>query len=112
MNGIGGNITAEIQIYKSTSNVIGEAVKAWETVQEIKGWLDLSDGNSKYDVYSAKIQDSTHVFISDYLAVDSYICAENCRLVIKGKVYDIMLIDNPMELNQQLEIYLKYIGGQ
>ena len=28
-----------------------------------------------------------------------------------GKVYQITLLDNPMELNRQWEIYLKYTGG-
>ena len=37
---------------------------------------------------------------------------ENSRMIIKGKVYDITFIDNPMELDQQLEIYLNYLGGQ
>ena len=40
--------------------------------------------------------------------------AENARVTIAGKRYDVMLIDNPMELGErsQLEIYLKYTGGQ
>jgi hypothetical protein len=33
-------------------------------------------------------------------------------MVINDKVYDIMVIDDPMELHEQLEIYLKYTGGQ
>ena len=32
-------------------------------------------------------------------------------MVIGGKVYEVMLIDDPMELHEQLEIYLKYTGG-
>ena len=32
-------------------------------------------------------------------------------MVINNKKYDVTLIDNPMELNAQLEIYLKYVGG-
>ena len=48
----------------------------------------------------------------DYVELDAKITAENARAIINGKTYDITLIDNPMELNQQLEIYLKYTGGQ
>ena len=109
---IGGNIKADIQICGTSENEIGESVKAWEPVQSIKGWLDLSGGDSKYSVYNAKIQESTHVFICDYVPLDSRITAENSRMVINGKTYDIMLIDNPMELCTQLEIYLKFTGGQ
>lgn len=109
---IGGNIKAEIQIFGTSKNEIGEDLKQWETVQTLTGWLDLSGGDSKYAAYNAKIQESTHVFISDYVSLDSSITAENSRMLINGKTFDIMLIDNPMELCEQLEIYLKFTGGQ
>lgn len=109
---LGGNITAEIQISSVTTNKYGEQIKDWEKVQSIKGRLDLSGGDSKYTTYNAKIQESTHVFVSDYFVLDASILAENSRLIINGKVYDVMLIDDPMELHRQLEIYLKYTGGQ
>ena len=112
MKGIGGNLKATIQINSTTKNGIGESVKAWTDVQTIKGWLDLGSGDSSYTTYNAKIQESTHVFVADFVKLDSRIKAENSRAIINGKRYDIMLIDNPMELNQQLEIYLKYTGGQ
>ena len=99
---IGGNIKADIQICGTAENEIGESVKLWETVQTLKGWLDLSGGDSEYSVYNAKIQESTHVFICDYVTPDSRIAAENSRMLINGKAYDIMLIDNPMELCTQL----------
>ena len=72
----------------------------------------MSGGDSKYTTYNAKIQESTHVFVADYVALDSRIKAENSRLIVNGNIYDVMLIDDPMELHQQLEIYLKYTGGQ
>lgn len=109
---IGGNKLAEIQISTTTKNAIGEQVKAWETVQTLKGWLDLQGGDSKYTTYNAKMQESTHIFLADYVQLDKRITAENSRAVIDGKVYDIMLLDNPMEMNLQWEIYLKYTGGQ
>lgn len=109
---IGGNKLAEIQISTTTKNAISEQVKAWETVQNLKGWLDLQGGESKYTTYNAKMQESTHIFLADYVQLDSKITAENSRAVIDGKVYDIMLLDNPMEMNLQWEIYLKYTGGQ
>ena len=38
--------------------------------------------------------------------------AENSRIVDEeGKVYDIKLIDDPMGMHEQLEIYLSYTGG-
>ena len=114
MKGIGGNIKAIIQVYTSTKNEIGENVQTWADVQTIKGWLDLQAGDSKHTTFHAKIQESTHIFISDYVTLDSRIKAENSRMVINGNRYDIMLIDNPMEMGvgSQLEIYLKFTGGQ
>ena len=40
------------------------------------------------------------------------ITSENARMVIDGMVYEILLIDNPMNMNEHLEIYLRFIGGQ
>ena len=111
MKGIGGNIKATIQISTVTKNAIGEHVQTWNDVQTLRGWLDLSSGNAGYG-FNAKIQESTHFFIADYVPLNEQITAENSRMVINGKRYDVMLIDNPMELNTQLEFYLKYTGGQ
>ena len=109
---IGGNIQAVIQVSTgSTMNIIGESVPSWKDSQTIRGWLDLSSGEARYSTFNAKIQESTHVFMADYVTLHNDITAENSRMVIQGKVYDILLIDNPMELNQHFEIFLKYTGG-
>ena len=114
MRGIGGNTKAIVQVFTQTKNEIGEAVKTWADAQTIKGWLDLQSGDSRYTAFHAKIQESTHLFVADYVPLDSRITAENARMVIGGKTYDILLIDNPMELQKgsQLEFYLRFTGGQ
>lgn len=109
---IEGNKKAELQIKSTTKNGIGENIKSWETIHTIKGWLDLSSGDSKYITYNAKIQESTHMFLCDYFKLDEKVKAENSRMVIDDKRYDVMLIDDPMELHQHYEIYLKFTGGQ
>mgnify|MGYP000000624633 FL=1 len=111
MKGIGGNLTGIIQTCTATKNAIGEGVNAWTDAQTLRGWLDLSGGSSGYTAFSAKVQESTHVFLSDYAPLAEGIRAETSRMVIGGKHYDVMLIDDPMEMHQQLEIYLKYTGG-
>ena len=109
---IDGNQTVQLQIAAVSRNELGEGVRNWETVQSMKGWLDLSSGDSSHSTYNAKIQESTHVFIGDYVNLDASIKAENCRLLDgDGRVYDVVLIDDPMKLHRQLEIYLKYTGG-
>lgn len=111
---IDGNTEVQLQIMtEPVRNEIGERVPAWEPVHIIPGWLDLTGGDSKRNTFDTKIQDSTHVFICDYMQLDSRVKAENSRLMDEdGLLYDILLIDDPMKLHQQLEIYLKYTGGQ
>lgn len=114
MKGIGGNTKAIIQVCTANRNDIGETVKTWTDVQVLNGWLDLQSGNSRYNTYHAKIQESTHVFVADYKHLDVRINAENSRMIVNGGRYDVMLIDNPMGMGSgsQLEIYLKFTGGQ
>ena len=118
---IGGNTTALFQASITSKNAIGESVQSWVTVAMIPGFLDLQSGDSKYTNYNAKIQESTHIFIADYLPIpeafnfegkDVRVSTENAKMVVNSQSYDVMLIDNPMGLNQHLEFYLKYTGGQ
>lgn len=109
---IGGNTIAELQISSTAKNEIGEAVKSWEDVDEITGFLDLQSGDSGYQNFNAKIQESTHVFVSDWKQLSASVKAENSRMIVNGQAYDVMLIDDPMGLHKQLEIYLKFTGGQ
>ena len=118
---IGGNIEALLQINVPVENEIGEGVDTWHDVVTLKGFLDLSSGDSKYTAYNAKIQESTHIFVSDYKPIPESleiegnivrVSPENARMVANSQRYDVMLIDNPMNLNKHLEIYLKYTGGQ
>lgn len=110
---IGGNTEAIIQIkYGTEKNEIGQTVTRWKDVQTITGYLDLSGGDSKYTTFNAKLQETTHIFVADYVRLDPSIKAENSRVIVDGARYDVMLIDDPMGLHKQLEIYLKYTGGQ
>lgn len=113
MRGIGGNTTATVQTASVTPNDIGEAVKTWTNAKTLRGWLDLLSGDSRYTAYAAKVQESTHVFVCDYTPLPSGIRAENSRLIVDGKTYDITLIDNPMGMGygSQWEIYLRFTGG-
>jgi hypothetical protein len=119
MANIGGNIVGAVQTKTTGKNAIGEAVAAWADAFSHVGWLGKQDGDSKYTNHSAKVEESTHVFLCDYhsgiyalsLPDPETGQVRDCRMVIKGKKYDVMLIDNPDELDEQLEIYLKYTGG-
>lgn len=110
MKSIGGNVTAQLQIRTTAKNTIGEGVKAWETVQSLLGFLDYAGGEANRTSFNTKLQESTHVFICDYVQLDSRVNENNSRLLIGSDTYDVTLIDNPMNLNKHLEFMLKYTG--
>ena len=136
---IGGNTWALLQVkQEGTKNAIGERTNIWIDCASIRGWLDLSSGDSKHTTFDAKIQESTHIFLSDFESLKNLstewtwnpfnfqtgvitktdntskvnVASDNARMVINGVAYEILLIDNPMGMNDHLEFYLKYIGGQ
>lgn len=112
---IGGNTLALIECAGvPVMNEIGESVPGWSEVGQLRGWLDLmSSGNGpNYATYSAPIAESTHIFLADYDAAIAAAKGMTCRAVIVGQTYDVQLIDDPMGMHRQLEIYLKHTGGQ
>lgn len=111
MANIGGNITGHV--FKKTSsgkNEIGEATVVWEEAFGLLGWLGLQTGGANYNNFNAKIEESTHVFLTDYHSGVYALADQDTRMIIKGNTYDVLLIDNPDEMNEQLEIYLKKVG--
>lgn len=135
---VGGNTYALLQVKgEGVKNSIGACEYDWLDCTAILGWLDLSTGDSKRTTFNAKIQESTHIFLCDFTDLKALstkwiwnpfnfltgiigkeqdtvvdVTSENARLVIQGMVYEILLIDNPMNMNEHLEIYLRFIGGQ
>lgn len=112
MANIGGNIAAKIQTKEPVwQNGIGEKVHLWNDAFHFVGWLGLQSGESKYNSFSAKLEESTHVFLCDYHSGIYALAAQDTRMIIKDFVYDVLLIDNPDEMNEQLEIYLRRVGA-
>jgi len=111
MSRICGNIEATIQLKTTSVNEINEKVSTWSNHKSLYGWLDYANGDSGHLNFSNKVEESTHIFICDYQDI-SDVTYDNSRMKIKNKIYEIKLIDNPMELDRQLEIYLKYVGIQ
>ena len=119
MANIGGNITATIQTKtkqtdeegKIIRNSIGEAQTIWKDVASTIGWIGMQSGDSKYSNHNAKVEESTHIFMCDFDADIYAIADQNARLICKGFIYDVLLIDNPDEMDEQLEIYLRKVGA-
>jgi len=106
-----GNLTAQLQIFETVMNEIGEPHKKWQTMHELSGFLDFINGAAECENLSANLQNSTHVFICDFVPLNSAVTSENSRMIINDKVYEVVLIDNPMEKNHHYEIFLRFAGG-
>lgn len=87
-NGIGGFIEGDGELFK------------------IKGYLDLLTGDEK-TTNNAFMEESTHIFLTDYR---TDIKNENWIEDSTGKRYNITLVDDPVQLHDHLEIYLKFVG--
>lgn len=112
LKAIKGNLHAVIQTATAALNDIGEAVVTWTTAAETDGFLSLQNGDSPRQNFNAKIEESTHIFLCEYNDTIYALADKNARLICKGRFYDVLLIDNPDERDEQLEIYLRYVGGQ
>lgn len=112
MANIGGNTQAVIQCKTSGGrNAIGEAQITWDDKYTLLGWLGLQNGENRRTTFNAKIEESTHVFLCDYHSDVYALADQDTRMIIKGNVYDVTFIDNPDELDEHLEIYLKKVGA-
>ena len=109
---IGGNTEAVLQTFESTENEIGEAVKTWNSIMTVNGFLDLIGEDTDIGSFKTKLQQSTHVFICDFFPLPFSPESGNSRFLIGGGVYDILFIDDPMGLSGHYEFYLKYTGGK
>lgn len=101
---VGGNMTATFLKRSVVTNELGEQVELWNETASHDGWLDMTAGTSDYQ-YGRKLENSTHVFICDRFDLQG--CS---RIRCAGKLFDIVYVDNPMELGYHLEIYLTYVG--
>lgn len=66
-----------------------------------------TSGNKIIDNSNIVIQTGSGANNADAVSVNN----ENARFLIDGEKYDVLYIDDPMNLHKQLEIYLKFTGG-
>lgn len=106
---IGGNVDAIIQVETSSKNAFGEIENTYKNLTTVKGFLDYVGGDGSYKTnFKGELEETTHIFICDYENVASKATPTQSRMIIDDKIYDILYIDNPMNLNEHLEIMLKY----
>lgn len=105
MKKLGGNIRA-VPLYRTAEqNSIGEDVESWSQGDPVTGWLDYVAGVAGYSDHSAKVAETTHVFLTDRDV------GTPDKMLIGGKTYDVLYIDNPMEFGYHREIDLKLTEG-
>lgn len=106
---INGNTYARLQTKTTDANTIGEHVPTWTDSIILYGWLDLSNGSANHTDFNAKVQESTHIFLCDYVDLGG-LKANETRLVCGNETYEVLTIDDPMGMHRQLEIYLRFVG--
>lgn len=108
---IGGNTTLTLyRVDKTGTNAIGERTTVHVPVAVIIGWLDMASGETRYGTYHAKIEESSHIFVADWVDVAEYADVDTVAEV-NGKRYDVKAIDDPMGLRRHIEIMLDYKGA-
>lgn len=106
---IGGNIEATIQVETSSKNAFGEPVSEWNDFITLKGYLDFVGGDGSFKSnFKGKLLETTHIFICDYQEAVMMVKPTQCKMIINNENYEMLMIDNPMSLNEHLEIMLKY----
>lgn len=121
MKKIGGNIDLVLKRKNGfETNEIGEKIPSYIEYITLHGFLDMASSNTIHSTYNAKLEDSTHYFICDYVEFPEFkdekgitrkALANDLKAYCNGKEYEVLGIDNPMELNYHYEFYLEYKGA-
>ncbi len=113
---IGGNINLVLKVKTGeyTKNDIGERIPEVVDYMTFFGFLDMSTSDTKHSIYNTKTEESDYIFICDYKKLEKVKGkipkTSQLTAICNDKEFDVLLIDNPMELNKQYEIYLRYKG--
>lgn len=94
-----------IQRYEEKDDGMGGIDYGWDDKDNITGTLDQLSGDEI--LASEKIGElSSHIFII-FEMVD---VRRGDRFIINDEIYNVTNVDNPNNMNRQLEIKLKYTG--
>lgn len=97
-----------LQLYKHSEikNGLGKIVNEYNYLQDFEGIIDQLSANEVLANDKLK-KESTHVLISFDVLLN---VSEQDRIIDGDKRYRVQVVDNPMGLNQHLEIILFYEG--
>lgn len=90
-----------VQRSLSTDNGFGGTTTAWQTIHSVDGVIDMLSGNEVMAA-DALNRSSSHILIS----FDIFDIKRGDRVLDNGNQYRVTYVDNPMNLNRQLEVSL------
>lgn len=116
MGHIEGNTQARIQIRSVEPDEYALDKAVWKDAfpKPITGVLDLTGADVSHRMMK-RVEEADYIFICDYLELKAdgkKLGTENSRMLIGDEVYEVLLYDDPMQMHEHLEIYVKYVGGQ
>ena len=84
-------------------NELGQEIFEHKKVAEFIGYMDMLVGNESTDKL-AYLADSTHIILTKDMTVN--IETED-KIEARGTSYEVTYVDNPVNIGQHLEIYVK-----
>lgn len=87
----------------TTLNSFNAEIETYVPHLTIYGNLDLLTGNTTIK-YGKNNESSTHLLICDVCDIQ-----ENDKIYFKNKIFKVNFVDNPMELDDHLEIELELV---
>lgn len=116
MGHIEGNTQARIQVRIVEPDEYALDGTVWKDAfsEPLTGVLDLT-GAEVTQKLMKRVEDAEYIFLCDYFDLKANgvkLTTENSRMLIDGEIYEVLLYDDPMQMHEHLEIYLKYVGGQ
>lgn len=116
MGHIEGNTQARVQVRTVEPDAYSLDRAVWKDAfpRPLCGVLDLTGADVSHKLMK-RVEDADYIFLCDYfdLRVDGgRLSTENSRILIDGEAYEVLLYDDPMQMHEHMEIYLKHIGGQ
>lgn len=104
-----GNLAICLKRKTTTKNDYGETITAYIDMCNTTGFLDMLTYDKNKDM-NAMIQEANYVFVTDnYINIEET-NSNMLKAVINDVEYSVIYIDDPVNLHEFLEIYLKKVG--
>jgi len=105
---IKGNIQGTFRRKQDVRNARGENDAIWVNVATVIGILDFNNQPQTERIkYSAKMEESTHIWFCDYFPMD--IPVHELRFYCRGHEYDVLILDEVQFQGQHYEVWLKLV---